>query len=180
MTATHETKSVAVPLVFSIALYVLFAGVVIGTAGALPDRVATHFNAAGQADGWMSRTEHVRFSLIFGLAVPFLAPILCALLGKTSSGAGINIPHRDYWLAHERRRQTLTYLVRQALWYSVLMVLFFTAIEFSILQANQQRPPRLRGSSVLLITGGFLLATTVWAWRLIKYFRRVPRPADSE
>lgn len=174
MTARNETGTILAPLLVSFALYFVFASVVVGTAGGLPDRVATHFNGSGQPDGWMTRANHVRFSLIFGFAVPFIAPLLCALLGRTSTGAGINIPHRDYWLAQERRSQTMSYLVRTALWYSVLMVLFFTAIHFSILDANRRRPPHLETSHVLLIAGGFLIATVLWAWRLINHFRRVP------
>jgi len=36
----------------------------------LPDRTATHFNGAGQADGWMSRSEHFLFMGAFGLLCP--------------------------------------------------------------------------------------------------------------
>jgi hypothetical protein len=43
----------------------------------LPVHVATHFNAAGQANGWMSREEAVRFGVGF---VGFLLVIFTALL----------------------------------------------------------------------------------------------------
>lgn len=43
----------------------------------LPVRVATHFNAAGQANGWMSRGEAVNFGVGF---VAFLLVIFTALL----------------------------------------------------------------------------------------------------
>jgi hypothetical protein len=43
----------------------------------LPVRVATHFNAAGQADGWMSRGEAVNFAVGF---MAFLLAIFTVLL----------------------------------------------------------------------------------------------------
>jgi hypothetical protein len=43
----------------------------------LPVRVATHFNAAGQANGWMSRSEAVNFGVGF---MAFLLVIFTALL----------------------------------------------------------------------------------------------------
>jgi hypothetical protein len=43
----------------------------------LPARVATHFNAAGQANGWMSRGESVNFGVGF---IAFLLMIFTALL----------------------------------------------------------------------------------------------------
>ena len=35
----------------------------------LPAKVATHFNAAGQADGWMTKNGHVLVILLIGFLI---------------------------------------------------------------------------------------------------------------
>lgn len=78
----------------------------------LPERVASHFDAAGQADGWSSKTAFFVFNLAFvaGMALLFLG--LTAWQGRIPS-AWINLPHKDYWLAPERRAATLETIQRQ-------------------------------------------------------------------
>jgi len=40
----------------------------------LPDRLATHFNASGKANGWMSRRSHGSFMLVFRAGRPRVYP----------------------------------------------------------------------------------------------------------
>lgn len=75
----------------------------------LPARLASHFDARGQANGWMGRDEFFVFQTA-----------LIGLLGLVFGGLGrmmrvlpldlINLPHRQYWLAPERREETLAWL----------------------------------------------------------------------
>src|SRR5215210_4275920 len=75
----------------------------------LPARVASHFDVRGRPNGWMARQEFLLFEVlaigvIFGIS--FGGP---ALLGKVPSSM-LNIPQRSYWLAPERRSQTLEFM----------------------------------------------------------------------
>jgi len=70
----------------------------------LPDPMASHYGLSGRADSYMSKTG---FFLVMGLvgggalAAIFATP---ALMRRLPRGL-INIPHGDYWLANEERRE---------------------------------------------------------------------------
>ena len=49
----------------------------------------------------------------------------------------INLPHRDYWLAPERRYETFQWLRWFLLWVSCLETAFLTAIHVMIMLANR-------------------------------------------
>jgi hypothetical protein len=74
--------------------------------GDLPERVPTHFDAAGRADGWSTRTG-------FALELGGLSLFLCGLFGALGALVArlptslVNLPNRDYWLAPERRAESL-------------------------------------------------------------------------
>ena len=74
----------------------------------LPAQVASHFGINGQADDWMSKGAFLTLylGLQFGLATIFLG--LTRLLRRLPVSM-INIPNREYWLADQRRQETLRY-----------------------------------------------------------------------
>lgn len=153
-------------------LWLAFAAYVCLTAPQLPERVATHFGAGGEADGWMTRSGHVRFTLLLGAALPAFIVALFAFI-RRCGGRGLNIPHKEYWLAPERREETFAFIQRQGSWLAALLIGFFAAIHTSILAANAHTPAKLAGSHVAWIAGGFLAAIIVWsALFLGRFFRR--------
>ena len=153
-------------------LYLFFLGFLALSSGQLPDRVATHFDGSGQPNGWMSRSSHLWFTLVFGLAFPLIVAAVhfCTRFLPDSL---INIPKRDYWLSAERRADTFAYLFRQSLWFACIGVCFVTAIQFLIVRANLYPPGHLSTPLLFAVTGGFLLALAVWAVAMIRHFRRV-------
>ena len=72
------------------------------TARGLPDVVASHFGASGAANGFMPRAAYLRFMLALVVVPPAAVVVLPALL-LNRSNARINLPHREYWLAPDRR-----------------------------------------------------------------------------
>lgn len=151
-------------------LWAVFAGYVLYTAGQMPDRIATHFGAAGQANGWMTRTEHVRFTLIMGLAIPAFVLGLFYLMGRFPGL--LNISNKDYWLAPERRQESLDFIRLQGVSFAGMFIAFLAAIHWSILAANRLSPPSLPTSHVGWISGTFLVATVIWVIAFIGRFLR--------
>lgn len=135
-------KSLRTPTTILALLYACCMGCWAWSAPQLPETVATHFNAHGEPNGWMSRSANQMFMLLVGLCFPLLIVLLCCATRFMPSGL-VNIPHRDYWLAPERRRETSDYLVRHSLWLACLAVCFVIGIQFSIVHANNQNPPHL-------------------------------------
>ena len=163
--------------------YALFFTCVIASYRELPANVASHFDLSGRPNGWMSRDSCVWFTLGLGIVVP---ATIIAMMG----GAGripvsfINLPHRDYWLAPERRRAALSILLRYSIWFSCLMVLFVTGLHWLIVEANRQvlsphalgpqaQAPHLSGIGISVIAGGFILGTGVWIALLLRHFSKI-------
>ena len=155
----------------TLTLACLFAVIVLSTAE-LPPRVASHFNAAGQPDGWMSRTSYVWFMLAMagGLSLLIVAIFYGVRFFPPST---INLPHRDYWLTPERSRETYDYLFRAGVWLAVFEAALFLGIHLLVVAANNAQPVRLSGS-VWGLLGGFLVALIGWSYFLVRRFRRPP------
>jgi serine/threonine-protein kinase len=160
------------PLLLSVSLYfVLFAALLVARRQ-LPERVATHFNAVGQADGWMSRDGHLMFFGLFGLLLPVLIVGLCYAV-RFFPASMVNIPNREYWTAPERRRETYDFLFQHSLWFAPLAVAFIIGLHFSLMEANSRPTPELPMGLFIPVVAGFLIGTVAWTVALVLRFRRV-------
>jgi uncharacterized membrane protein len=168
-------KQIRLPAFCLLLLSAGFFSYVVSTARELPEKVAIHFNGAGQANGWMARTEHVGFSIITGLGVA-LVITLCFSLIRVLPSTMVNLPHRDYWLAPERKEMTVVWFQRQGLWMACISILFMGGMHFLILQANRVQPPVLAPVPGLVVTGVFMLATGLLTARMFFHFKK---PAKS-
>jgi uncharacterized membrane protein len=153
------------------ALYLGFLSYVAFSASELPARVATHFNASGQPDAWMSRSSHLLLTLVFGFAFPLLVVALMFVIRFLPPGL-VNIPRRDYWLAAERRSETFAYLFRHSLWFACMNVCFIAGIHYLVVDANRVASPQLSRGGILGLGGAFLVGVAVWATIVIRHFRR--------
>lgn len=154
-------------------LWGAFAGYVWFTAPQLPERVATHFGAGGEPNGWMTRAGHVQFTLLFGMLVPLFVLGIFATM-RHFGDRWMNIPHKDYWLAPERRQETFDFIQRLGSWFAGLFIVFLAGIHHSILAANARTPAALPVSNVVWIAGPYLVATLIWAAIFLGRFYRKP------
>lgn len=147
---------------------------VVSTGLLLPAQVASHFDARGVADASLPRAGYVGFLLAFTVALPlFLAIVSDRLLRNPRTP--LNLPHRDYWLAPERRVATVDFLRRQNAGFAVQLVLFLGYVHALVVYANGQSPPRLPSAAFVI---GLLLFVLGALWRLvqlIRYLRNVPQ-----
>ena len=158
----------ALTLTHAAVLISLFA-----SAKELPPKVASHFNAAGVPDGWMSRDSYLwtMGAVAFGLTA-FLLVIFYTL--RYFPDGAINLPDRDYWLAPERRDETYAYLFRASLWLCAFQATLLLGVHQLVVAAHAAQPVQL-SSRVWLLLGAFLLAIILWSIALICRFRR-PSP----
>src|SRR6185503_782071 len=105
-----------------------------------------------QPNGWMSRSAHLVFTLVFGFALPLFLVGLIYIM-RFLPASLMNIPHRAYWLAEERRRKTLAYLSRQSLWLACLSVGFIGGVHYVVVSANRAAWPHLSTPLVLAVMG---------------------------
>ncbi|MDH3287833.1 MAG: DUF1648 domain-containing protein [Betaproteobacteria bacterium] len=141
------------------------------TVPSLAEPVATHFDGTGQPNGWMTRTGYAIFMVAFGIGLPSLILGLIPLISGWFP-TRINIPNKQYWLAPERREETLLFLRWHLCWLATLMAFFALAIHHLILMANASRPPALPHTPFLFMLGCFLAGMAVWTVLLWRRFRK--------
>ena len=136
----------------------------------LPERVASHFDGRGWPNGWMTRGTFVGFywSMAGLMALIFLG--LPRFL-RRAPNRWINLPRRDYWLAPERRAETVAYLGRQLLWMGSASLILFIVVFHLAFQANLTDAPRLSPAAFPLIVA-YLVFTLLWVVRFVFKFRK--------
>lgn len=134
----------------------------------LPEKVASHFDAFGEADNWMSKQSYLIFQLILFGFTAFITFILPLLLKKLPVSA-INIPNRDYWLAPKRKAETFSIMSRQFEWFGIGLCGLMISINQLVVRANLSGQNLSAASWYIL--GIFLLFVIIWSIRLCKDFK---------
>ncbi len=165
-------KDNLVPVLVLVLLTAAYALFVAGAATQLPERVAIHFGINGQADGWADRHQATMFFEMLTV-VPAIFLVLALVMGVMPAGA-FNLPHRDYWLAPERRAQTVALISRQLIWMGCLMVLFLAGVFGLTIEANRLASPQLPMTGFLALLVAFLTATAVWTILFLRRFFKLP------
>jgi hypothetical protein len=143
---------------------------VTGTASQLPPIVASHFDAAGQPNAFMSRSGYIRFVLCVAVGLPVV--VVAILTAVYSRAADLKLPNREYWLAPPRVDQTRAFLVAHGVWFGSLLAILGCFVHWLELAANRQQPPHLSNSSFAAVLIAFFIATAAWLAVLMFAFRR--------
>jgi len=162
-------KSSRFPILLFVVLYLGFLLFVVFSRSQLPEHVASHFNYNGNPDGWMNRSSYLTFFAVFGCVFPLFVVAMCWLMRFFPGG--INIPHRDHWLAPERNRETFDNLLRQSWWFACLAICFVIGLYCLMIEANRSAPPHFSTSSIITLSGGFIVGVGVWMVTLARQFK---------
>jgi len=139
----------------------------------LPAVVAQHFDAAGRANGWAPREFFFAFSWVILLGMSALMMLTPRLLKRVPVSM-ISLPNKQYWLAPERKEESLTFLQRGSEWIGVLMAGFLVAVMHLAIRANLDPNHRLDNGLFLALLVGFIAAMLIWTLRV---FVRFAKPA---
>ena len=160
------------PAILFVLLYLAFLGVVSISQTRLPEQIATHFNAAGEPNGWGTRESWRTTSLVLGTALPAAALFAFWMLRRVPVRM-FNLPHRDHWLGPEERERTLAWLQRHGWWLACLEIAFFIGLEWLVVNANAAVPPHLENAKIFTLAGVFLVAIAAWIIQMQRRFSRV-------
>jgi hypothetical protein len=141
----------------------------------LPPMVASHFDAAGYPNAFMTRSGYSRFIVAMGIGLPIA--MVALLTSVYSRASNMKLPNRDYWLAPERIAQTRAILVVHGVWFGSLLICMVCFVHWLVMGAHQRVPPQLSNSMFL---GGllvFFLITASWIVAMLLAFR-LPRVAS--
>jgi hypothetical protein len=112
-------------------------------------------------------------------ALAVLAPLFIlamTALAACSPIGSFKIPHREYWLAPERRGMTLNIFTRYMLFFCSMLVFFFAGVHLLVVAANMSSIPQLSSTGIGMLAIAFILATLAWAWNLYRRFSRINVP----
>lgn len=154
-----------------LALVLVAAGFVWLTSRTLPAVVASHFSAGGAANGFMPRGTYVALLLALVVGAPLLVAFLpTAVAGR--DGSNLRIPHRAYWLAPERRDDTLAFIAGHGRWFAAALALFLGYVHWLVVQANALQPPVLSTFGIVSGLVVFVAVLSAWLGILFVRFRR--------
>lgn len=140
----------------------------------LPELVAVHFNAAGVANGFMTREDCHSFMLTFTLGAPAFIAVVTGLIPRVLPASMINIPNRAYWLAAERAGDSIAFLSEQGVWFSCILLILLAYVDWMLARANESTPPGFSTQRFGWAMGAFACAIAFWAMRMFRRFR-LPR-----
>lgn len=175
---TIQTDNNAPYWVFLCLFLALLAGIIASTSW-LPDRVAYHFGGEGLADGWIDRPIY----LLCMAALPVLVALLFAAvvhIAQSNPAGFLKIPHRDYWLAPERRAMTASLVRNRLAWLLCWVTLFFGGLHILTVCANQSHPPRLSMGGILTLSIGFLIVVIAWLTAFLMRFAETGNDRRNE
>ncbi|MES2732789.1 MAG: DUF1648 domain-containing protein [Bacteroidota bacterium] len=135
----------------------------------LPETVASHFNASGVADGYMSKIGFLVFQVIFIPAMGLLFVGIGRLLNQIPASL-INVPNREYHLSEERKAFTFSVLTNQLRWFGVVTMLLLLIVCALANKANLSQPPVLPMPTYLLMS--YFIFTLIWTAMLVLKFRK--------
>jgi len=141
----------------------------------LPAKAASHFDAAGHPNGWMSREMFV--AMYAGITM-FLAAMpwwMDALVRGLPVGM-VNLPNREYWLAPGRREEAFRKLGGSLATFMLGTVGLLVAMTELAYRANL--PGGSFNSSIAwMLMGAYAVVTAAWLVSLFRTFElSVPRP----
>ena len=138
----------------------------------LPERLASHFDGAGNPNGFMPKTTFFELQLaVLGIltAVFILLPALLTRLPN----ALINLPNKDYWLAPERREATLRDLASHLAWFGTATLAFLAVVMELVFRANLPGGTgRLDPRAMWVLLGVYAVFLIGWLVRMLLRYRK--------
>jgi len=141
----------------------------------LPDRMAVHFNADGAADGWGPKS-HFFMTMETVYAVLLILFGALPLLLRRLPESLMNLPNKNYWLAPERKAQTMDRLMGQLLFVGAMALLLMDCVLYLSFTANFSTRPFLQPELLWGIIAVFFTASIAWTVFLIRSFRLPKEP----
>ena len=135
----------------------------------LPDVLASHFNAFGTPNGWMSKAAFFVFYaaiVLMSALVGFVIPRRIA----ASPDSRLRLPNKDYWLAPERRAGTFAFFKRQFAWYGCALLALEVIVMEMAMSANLHAPIRLAPAPMLALILAFVGFNLYWVLQLHRRF----------
>jgi uncharacterized membrane protein len=137
----------------------------------LPERMASHFAASGDANGWMTKSQFLMTYTVILLPALFLEFWLHRRIAATPEKR-LNLPNKEYWLAPERRAETFAYFENFFAWYGCAFLLLEVFAMGLAMRANFQSPPRMSTVPIVSAIVAFVVFNALWIVAMLRRFSK--------
>jgi uncharacterized membrane protein len=166
------------PLLFLFVSAATFLASLVYFLPCLPDRLATHFATSGQANGWMTRNQHLIGISILGFGLPALVIGICYGLRFLPSSM-LNVPRASYWRAPEHYPKACRLILRWSFCFGAISFLWTSLLNYQLVLANRLNPPFLAPIPTVILSGSYIAATSLWVGALLWQFLRGAQPGKN-
>ncbi|HYL64645.1 MAG TPA: DUF1648 domain-containing protein [Candidatus Methylomirabilis sp.] len=139
----------------------------------LPEVMASHFNGNGVPNGWMPKSDFFKVLLPFGLLIAIIAFVSPKLM-RIFPPSMINLPNKDYWLAPERRAETVRYMEAALAWLGCAIIALMTFAFYIAVKANLNPRGGFDSSAMMVALGAFFVFLLFFIIRITAHFSRAP------
>ena len=143
----------------------------------LPDCMASHFDGAGKANNFQPKSIFLQmYAVVTVLAVVigFIIPRIIRVLPVSL----INLPHKDYWLAPERRAWTMGIFEAYFGWFGCAVYFLLICVFEEVIQANLRTPPQMSSNYMIGLLVAFVAFMIVWSALFIRRLRGFYAPVE--
>jgi uncharacterized membrane protein len=141
-------------------------------AASMPPVLATHFGGSGAPNGWQTQSQFFVLEIVLLGVCLLLAFGIPRLIGVLPISM-VNVPNKEYWLAPERREETLAFFRARFAWFGCGFLGFLIVVNQLVFDANQSQPRHLNGGAFTVALVAFLAFVGIWTVRLIARFARI-------
>jgi uncharacterized membrane protein len=136
----------------------------------LPATVASHFNTAGMANSLEPKQLFLELYAIVMLCIAAVYFVMPRLIFSLPAGL-INIPNKAYWLAPQRRAETMEFFVDHfAILGAGTLALFVTIFQLAI-AANLTTTPTFSSPAAFGLFAAYFVFAVIWLALLFVRFR---------
>jgi|SRR5579872_1401633 len=140
----------------------------------LPERMASHFGPSGDPNGWMMKSQFLSVYAVVIIPALILEFWMPRRIARTA-GNRLNLPNRDYWLAPERRAETLAYFEKFFAWYGCAFLALEVFAMGLAMRADLHDPPRLPAGPIVSAIVGFVLFNVACITAVVRRFSKAPK-----
>jgi uncharacterized membrane protein len=135
----------------------------------LPAIVASHYNAAGIANGWMAKASFARFDVLVVTLMAGLFFVFPWMLGKIPASLW-NLPNKDFWLADARRAETVRFMQGRLAVFGVAVQCVLLAIFQLGLEAAADKTNSIGTAAPVTILVGLVVFSALWSLGILRRF----------
>lgn len=144
----------------------------------LPERIASHFNFKGEADGWMNKNSVLIFDLAITLFLALLFGLLAIFIPRIPKSY-INMPNKDYWLNDDNIEETRKLVQHFLFWFGSITIGFITLTFYETIQTNLEGSNKLDSNFWIYFTVYLVISFFYTVW-FILHFNKKNIPNQTE